>query len=117
MSKQRKFGAEFKPKVIQELLTGGSTPAQLTRRHEISSGLLSHWKKQYYKHLFSDTPNREAALQQRVTPLEQLVRKLTVENECLKKPCREASHQRRKTAVQRPPPAPAPVPQTGVPDD
>ena len=85
MNKQRKFSAEFKQQVIQELLSGVSTAAQLTRRHEISSGLLYHWKKQYYKNLFSDSPNREAALQQRVTQLEQLVGKLTLENEFLKK--------------------------------
>ncbi len=85
MSKQRKFTAEFKRQVIQELLSGTSTAAQLTRRYEISSGLLYHWKKQYYKNLFSDTPNREAALQERVTQLEQLVGKLTLENEFLKK--------------------------------
>jgi transposase len=85
MRKQRKFTAEFKQQVIQELLSGVSTPAQLTRRYEISSGLLYHWRKQYYKNLFSHAPNREAALQERVNQLEQLVGKLTLENEFLKK--------------------------------
>ena len=84
MSKQRKFTAEFKQQVIQELLSGVSTPAQLTRRYKISSGLLYHWKKQYYKNLFSDTPNRETALQERVTQLEQLVGLKSDPSNCIK---------------------------------
>jgi transposase len=68
-----------------KLVSGVSTSAQLTRRHEIPSGLLYHWKKQQYKNLFADTPNREAALQERVTQLEQLFGKLTVENDFFNK--------------------------------
>jgi transposase-like protein len=33
--------------VVEELLSGESRPAQLCRRHNISSSLLYHWKKQY----------------------------------------------------------------------
>ncbi len=42
MKKQRGFTIEFKRQVVEELLSGVSTPVQITRRHEISSGLLSH---------------------------------------------------------------------------
>jgi hypothetical protein len=65
--------------VIQELLSGVSTPAQLTRRYEIFSGLIYRWKKHFYKNLFSDTPKQKAALRERVIPLDQLVGKLTLE--------------------------------------
>jgi transposase len=55
------------------------------RRHDISSGLLYHWKDQYTKGRFDNPPNQEAALEERVRQLEQLVGKLTLENEFLKK--------------------------------
>ena len=40
MRAQRKFRPEFKRQVVDELLGGISTPAQIIRRYEISSGLL-----------------------------------------------------------------------------
>jgi transposase len=55
------------------------------RRHDISSGLLYHWKEQYAKGRFDNPPTQEAALEERVRQLEQLVGKLTLENEFLKK--------------------------------
>ncbi len=85
MKQQRRFSLEFKRQVVEELLSGVSTPAQLMRRHEISSGLLYHWKRQYAKGGFDNPPNKEAALEERVRQLEQLVGKLTLENEFLKK--------------------------------
>ena len=85
MKKYRKFTAEFKRQVVEEFLSGLSSPAQITRRHEISSGLLYRWKKQYLNNMFADSPIREAALQDRICQLEQLVGKLALENEFLKK--------------------------------
>ena len=99
MKPQRRFSREFKRQVVEELLSGVSTPAQLMRRHEVSSGLLSHWKRQYAKGGFDNPPNQEAALEERVRQLEQLVGKLTLENEFLKKSrtekpiCREEKRQ------------------------
>ena len=70
------------------------------RRHDISSGLLYHWKDQYAKGRFDNPPTQEAALEERVRQLEQLVGKLTLENEFLKKPFREACcHLRREAAL------------------
>ena len=85
MKQRRKFSVELKRQVVEELLSGISTPAQLIRRHEISSGLLYHWKEQYAKGRFDNEPSKEAALEDRVRQLEQLVGKLTLENEFLKK--------------------------------
>jgi transposase-like protein len=47
MKQRRKFSIELKRQVVEEVLSGVSTPAQLMRRHDISSGLLYHWKEQY----------------------------------------------------------------------
>ena len=85
MKPRRTFSNEFKRQVIEEYLSGVSTAAQLMRRHEISSGLLYHWKDQYTKGRFDNPPTHEAALEERVRQLEQLVGRLTLENEFLKK--------------------------------
>ena len=85
MKTQRRFRPEFKRQVIEELLSGISSPAQIMRRYEISSGLLYHWKKQYAQGAFENPPDQMAAMEERVRQLEQLVGKLTLENEFLKK--------------------------------
>ncbi len=41
MKHRRSFAVELKRQIVEELLSGMSTPAQLTLRYEISSGLLS----------------------------------------------------------------------------
>jgi len=85
MRSQRSFSLEFKRQVVQELLSGESSPAQLCRRHNISSSLLYHWKRQYSRGKFENEPTEEAALKDRVEKLERLVGKLTLENEFLKR--------------------------------
>ena len=85
MRNQRTFSQEFKRQVVEELLGGESRPAQLCRRHNISSSLLYHWKKQYSRGKFNNEPTAEAALQDRIEKLERLVGRLTLENEFLKK--------------------------------
>ncbi len=47
MAERRKFSASFKRQVVEELLSQRSTVAQLSRRHDISSGLILHWRKRY----------------------------------------------------------------------
>ena len=85
MRNQRSFSLDFKRQVIEELFSGESGPAQLCRRHNITSSLLYHWKKQYSRGKFNNEPTAEGALRDRVEKLERLVGKLTLENEFLKK--------------------------------
>ena len=85
MRNQRTFSQGFKRQVVEEVLSGESSPAQLCRRHNISSSLLYHWKKQYARGKFNNEPTTEAALKDRIEKLERLVGKLTLENEFLKK--------------------------------
>ena len=85
MKNQRTFSLEFKRQVVEELLSGESRSAQLCRRHNISSSVLYHWKKQYSRGKFNNVPTEEAALKDRIEKLERLVGRLTLENEFLKK--------------------------------
>ena len=98
MSQRRTFRTEFKRQVVEEYLSGASTAAQLMRRHEISSGLLYHWKDQYTKGRFDNPPSHEAALEERVRQLEQLVGRLTLENEFLKKAVQRSLATSKKSA-------------------
>jgi transposase len=85
MSNQRSFSLEFKRRVVEELMSGESQPAQLCRRYNITSSVLYHWKKQYSRGKFNNEPTEEGALKDRIEKLERLVGKLTLENEFLKK--------------------------------
>jgi len=77
MRSQRNFSLEFKRRVVEELLSGESRPAQLCRRYSISSSVLCHWKKQYSRGKFNNEPTEEAALKDRIEKLERLVGRLT----------------------------------------
>ena len=96
MRKQRRFSIEFKRQVVEEFLSGVSTAAQLCRKHSISSGLLYHWKRQYEKNSFESDAAREAALEERITQLEQALGKAHLENEFLKKALHRTFEQSRK---------------------
>lgn len=85
MRNQRTFSVEFKRQLVEELLSGDSSAAQVCRRHAIGKGLLYHWKEQYARGKFNNEPTAEAALKDRIEKLERLVGKLTLENEFLKK--------------------------------
>ena len=60
MSRQWRFPVELKRQVVEELLSGITSPAQLCRRHNISSGLLYYWKKEYSRGKFGNEPTHEA---------------------------------------------------------
>jgi transposase len=89
MRSQRTFSSEFKRQVVEELLSGVSTVAQLCRRHHLSSSLLYHWKRRYAQGIYDKEPTKEAALEERVRQLEQMLGKVILENEFLKKAVRK----------------------------
>ena len=83
--KYRRFTQDFKRSIIEQLLSETVGPAELCRRHSISSGLLYTWKRQYAAGKLNAEPSREAELAARVQELERLLGKVTLENEFLKK--------------------------------
>jgi len=90
MRKLRTFTSQFKREVVEELLNRTTEPAQLARRYNLSSGLLYHWKNQYARGKLNNEPTEEAALRNRISQLEQMLGKLTLENEFLKKALQSA---------------------------
>ena len=102
MRKQRSFNPEFKRQIVEELLSEVSTPAQLCRRHDLSSGLLYHWKKQYAKGSLIGSTNQEAAHEERIRQLEQMLGKAYLEIEFLKKALQRTLSQQRKNGSSLP---------------
>ena len=75
-----------------EALCGQSSQAELCRKYNISDVQLSTWKRQLLENaatLFEPVDKKTNASQQRITQLEQLVGRLTLELDIQKKsqPC------------------------------
>ena len=82
----RKYSPEFKARVALESLRGDVTQAELCRRYGVASDQLSRWRKRLIEQapkLFSDGRNDPHL--ERIAQLEQLVGRLTLELEILKK--------------------------------
>lgn len=96
MRKPRTFTSQFKREVVEELLSRTTGPAQFARRYNLSSGLLYHWKNQYARGKFNNEPVEEAALRDRISQLEQILGRLTLENAFLKKALQNALEEQRE---------------------
>ncbi len=81
--------AEFKFKVVLELLTGQQTAEKLCTEHGVPRGTLYHWRDQFLAEgprIFDgETSRSEKAAEDRIAELERMVGRLTMEMEVLKK--------------------------------
>lgn len=102
MKTKRVFSNEFKREVVMELLSNGTTAAQICRKHQITAGTLYHWKKRFERGKFGNEPTADGALKERISELERLVGKLTFENEVLKRAREFFLEQARKKASSLP---------------
>ena len=84
---RRSYSNEFKKQVVESILSGSSSQAELAREHKISPVMINRWKKDYRKGKFFEnvTSQDMAKLELRIRDLERLVGRLTLENEMLKK--------------------------------
>ena len=51
MAQRRKFTPQFKTKIVLEMLSGDTSQAELSRRHNIGSDQLSKWKRQFLENM------------------------------------------------------------------
>jgi len=87
---RRSFDAEFKARVVLDLLTGAASQAELCRKHDLKAQLIAHWKAIFLDRLpilFGDDSSRDQD-QARIAELEQLVGRQAYELEILKKASR-----------------------------
>jgi len=100
MRERRKFSVAFKRQVVEELLSRGSTLGQLSRRLDVSSGLVLHWKKRYEEGGLAEGPSgNEKELRSRVEQLERMVGRLTMENDLLKKAVEFTVRRRKESSL------------------
>jgi transposase-like protein len=87
MVKRRSFTAEFKARVILEILSGAKTQAEIAREHGIKPELLGRWKQQFLENasrIFDKgSPNDETVA--RIAELERALGRKTLELEVAKK--------------------------------
>ena len=100
MRTKRSYSVAFKRQVVEELLSGSATMGQLSRRYEISTGLIGHWKNRYTEgKLIEGKTENVKALEAKVKDLEQMVGRLTMDNELLKKAMEYTLRKRRENSL------------------
>ena len=84
---RRSFSDDFKKQVVESIVSGSATQAEIAREYKISPVIINRWKKDYKSGKFFEnvSSNDMAKLELRVRKLERLLGKLTLENEMLKR--------------------------------
>jgi transposase len=85
MARRRRFSAAFKRQVVEEVLCGASTQAQVCRRYELCATVVRTWKEQYAQGRLADPEGVCESQEQRIQELERMVGRLTMENALLKR--------------------------------
>ena len=89
MVERRKFSAEFKAKVVLEILRGEKGLLEASREYEIKDTVLSRWKQEFLERAADLFRQGESEAAQRdkehIAELERLVGRLTLELDVAKK--------------------------------
>ena len=84
---RRSFSNDFKKQIVDSIVSGSATQAEMAREYKISPVLINKWKKDYRAGKFFENVDSHdmAKLELRVRELERLLGKVTLENEMLKR--------------------------------
>lgn len=89
MGKPRKFRADFKARVMLEIVTGKKSVAEVSREHQIKDTVLQRWKTQFLEGLpeifTPGHPTEQERLRDRLAELERLAGKQALQLEIAKK--------------------------------
>ncbi len=92
MEKRNKYSAEFKTKVVLEVLREEETVNQLAARYELSPQLVGHWKREFIEHASEVFTRKQSAerklkkeLEEKEENYQKIVGQLTYEIDWLKK--------------------------------
>ena len=87
MRKRRQFTLEFKARLVLDILTGVQSQAEACRQHGLGANLVALWKSTFLEraHVVFDGDAARSADQARIAELEQVLGRMTLENEILKK--------------------------------
>jgi transposase-like protein len=84
---RRNFSAEFKAKVVLDLISGSKSAAEVCREYSLKPDLVSHWKNQFLANAAQvfESGTKVDPQQARIEELERLAGKLSLELEITKK--------------------------------
>ena len=87
MAKRRTFSPQFKADLVITVLTNVRSQAEVCREHQIKPQLLNRWKMQLLEntHTIFQGEEQHSAEQTRITELEQVLGRKTLELEMAKK--------------------------------
>ncbi len=87
MVQRRKFTAQFKARVVLDMLTQGKSASQASREYGVKDSVLSRWQKEFLERAprVWEADQASSDGDQRVAELERLVGRLTMELDVAKK--------------------------------
>lgn len=87
---QRKYTAQFKTKVVLEVIRGEKSPADVCRAYKIHNSVLTRWKREFLERAYQAFESGEQTSQEegRIAELERMVGQLTMQLEIAKKASR-----------------------------
>jgi transposase-like protein len=87
MSERRSFTAEFKAKLVLELISGAKSLAQASREYGIKDTVLSRWKQEFLAKAAQvfEQPKEVQEKEVKIAELERMVGRLTMQLELSKK--------------------------------
>lgn len=87
MTGRRKFTAEFKAKVVLELISGEKGLMQSSREYAIKDSVLSRWKQEFLERApqVFEMPKSVNPQEERIAELERMVGRMTLQLDMAKK--------------------------------
>lgn len=87
MKPRRSFSAEFKAKVVLEMISGEKGLMQASREYGIKDTVLSRWKQEFLERApqVFELPKKDDTNEARLAELERMVGRLTMQLEAAKK--------------------------------
>jgi transposase-like protein len=94
MIERRKFTAEFKAKVVLELISGEKGLMQASREYEIKDSVLSRWKQEFLERAPQMFEQAKIAnpKEDRISELERMVGRMTLQLDMAKKVFEHSSY-------------------------
>ncbi len=94
MAERRKFSAEYKAKVVIELISGEKGLTQASREYEIKDSVLSRWKQEFIERAPQVFEQAKSAnpQEERIAELERMVGRMTLQLDMAKKVFERSSY-------------------------
>jgi transposase len=97
MTKRRRFSAEFKARVVLEMISGEKGLMQASREYEIKDSVLSRWKQEFLERAPQLFEQAQASnpQEERIAELERMIGRLAMQLDMAKKVFERSSYPRK----------------------